>query len=175
MEKCYNIKKSNNTFIAKYHGNTMFEENVKSLRQKGISLISTNQFGNFSLYLPVRKIAYNCCFLEIKERCLQVFSNICSYQYFDGLFLLRMKKYCLFIHPSTFSLFLSHENVLKERKKTLPKVEYSGNPSKAYIDVKASKKDHYVCKIDGKTYFVDKVSFPPASIDHKLTITTESK
>ena len=166
-KRTYKITKKGDTFIAKLDGNIVFEGKVKHLRQCGIALITTNTNGKHDLYLPVRKLAYNCFYLENKERCLPVLRNFSNYQAFEDMLLLRMDDCCLFIKPSSFSMFLSYPSLLKERTKNIPLVPME---KVSYIDPETVNSKHQICHIDNSTYTIESLRLQFCSPDTQILV-----
>lgn len=89
-KKFYKITKKGGTCTATtfYKSNRyiMFQEKVQNLRQFDSALMTTNFDGSHDLYLPVRG-GYNKIYIDMK--CLPILKNIESYQYLNGILLLR--------------------------------------------------------------------------------------
>lgn len=152
----YKIKKKDNTFIVTLSGNIVFESNAKHVRQCGMALITTNTNGKHDLYLPVTKIEDYSLYIEKKEKCLPVLKNFCSYQAIDDILLLRTEECCLFIKPTSFSLFLSSPGLLQERIQNIPLVPMKKS---AYFVPKSKKSNRYICHIDDSNYTVESIDF----------------
>lgn len=129
----------------------VFENGVKSLKQYSFTLIAKRRDGKYDLYLPIYSPE------EKKEKCHLVLSDIESYQYHNGTFLLRMGNYCTFIQPSNFSLCSVYleKKILEERKKNLPQI-YCKN---AYIKkgFEYLDWDNFVFRADNIDYFVKSI------------------
>lgn len=96
-----------------------FQKSVQKLEQHDCCLIAKQINGGYNLYLPV--ISADGHWIIVNKEMFLVLDNIESYQYYNGIFLLRMKDYCTFIQPERFAQCMTEE-ILEERKKNLPKI-----------------------------------------------------
>lgn len=163
----YKITQNGDTFIAKIGEKIMFEGNCKNLQQAGDALFSENESGKFDLYLPVRTILYGAVTIDRREKCLLIKKDICSYQFFNNLLLLRMEECILLIHTVDFSILLSESGLLPKRLENVPLIEYT---SEAHIvtEQKPGNTKEYSIIVDDIEYSVERLSFPPASHTKQL-------
>lgn len=134
----------------------MFQEKVKNLKQFANSaLMTTKENGKHDLYLPTNSGGSH---IYVDVKCIPFLTDIESYQYSNGMFLLRMKDYITFVNRNC-GYNLSKEGIIEIRRKNLTKIYCK----EAFIREDLSCLSYefllghpFICNVDGNDYVIEK-------------------
>ena len=154
------------------NGDTFIEigervENDENIHQEGDALFVTNESGKLDLYLPVRTILYGVVTVDRREKRILVMKDICSYQHFNSLLLLRMEECILLIHTVDFSILLSESGLVTRRLQNVPLIPCESDAHIVTVQKPGNTKEYSII-VDDIEYSVERLSFPPTSHTKQL-------
>lgn len=135
---------------------SILDVETENLMQYGPALMTTNKDGKHDLYLPTKVSRNQGGEYDYNVKLLTVLTDIVSYQYVNGIFLLQKDNYCTFISPESFTWYLSGKGLLEGRVSNLPRIYCHRACILNGFDQLCEK---WICRTDEVDYLVRGLNF----------------